>query len=65
MESKKYFVGGNWKSNGTMQSTTDLLSTVVNKLEFNAARVEVLVAPTNLHLHHVKSQLKEGILLAA
>jgi triosephosphate isomerase len=39
VESKKYFVGGNWKSNGTLASVKDLVEGVLNKLEYNRDKV--------------------------
>lgn len=44
----KFFVGGNWKMNGTLASGKELLSTLTSaKLDPN---VEVVVAPPALHL---------------
>lgn len=49
--SGKFFVGGNWKSNGTKESVNKLVQ------DLNAAEVspdvEVIVAPTFIHLQHV------------
>ncbi len=36
---RKYFIGGNWKSNGTHASIKELLENTVNKLEFNRDKV--------------------------
>ena len=32
---RKLFVGGNWKSNNTVEQTRDLVENVINKLEFD------------------------------
>lgn len=32
---RKRFVGGNWKCNGTLESVKTLVSTVINKLDYN------------------------------
>lgn len=52
----KFFVGGNWKCNGTISEVTDL----VQQLNKGGAPqdVEVVVAPTFLHLDYVKNNLK-------
>ena len=41
VESRKYFVGGNWKSNGTIASTTDLVKNVINSLYINKDKVGI------------------------
>lgn len=32
---RKLFIGGNWKSNNTLDQTKDLVNNVINKLEFD------------------------------
>ena len=40
MESaRKYFVGGNWKCNGTVDKNRELITEVINKLEFDTSKV--------------------------
>jgi triosephosphate isomerase len=39
MTTRRYFVGGNWKSNNTRAQTQDLVNNVLAKLEFDAAKV--------------------------
>ncbi|QDZ18844.1 triosephosphate isomerase [Chloropicon primus] len=54
----KFFVGGNWKSNGTKSSVTKLVE------ELNAGSVpsntEVVCAPTFVHLPYVSETLDAG-----
>eukprot|EP00941_MAST-03F_sp_MAST-3F-sp1_P003346 g3346.t1 len=63
MNNQKFFVGGNWKVNGTKESITKLIS------EWNKGvipkSVEVVLAPTALHIHLVKTLLKVPISLSA
>lgn len=47
----KFFVGGNWKSNGTKESVGKLVSGL-NSAQF-PSEVEVIVSPTFLHLPYV------------
>lgn len=35
MSSKKFVIGGNWKSNGTVKSIKELVNNVLNKAEFD------------------------------
>ena len=37
--SRQYFVGGNWKSNGTLQFVKETIEGVLNKVEYNQDRV--------------------------
>ena len=37
--SKKYFVGGNWKSNGTTKFLKEMIEDVLNKMEYNRDKV--------------------------
>lgn len=37
--SRKYFVGGNWKSNGTLEKNRALLTDVINALDFDTKKV--------------------------
>lgn len=62
---RKMIVGGNWKSNGTVQSIKDLVNDVLNKAEFDTERVEVIVAPISIHIASVKALLKENVKVAA
>lgn len=59
----KFFVGGNWKCNGTKDSVNKLVSDLNSaKLE---ADVDVVVAPPFLYLDQVKNTLTDRIEIAA
>ena len=55
---RRLLIGGNWKSNGSMQFARDFPTQVLNNLAFDASRVEVVVCPTTLHLSAVQSFLQ-------
>ncbi len=59
----KFLVGGNWKCNGTLDSVSKLIS------ELNSAKVpedvEIVVAPTYVHLHLVVEKLSPRYQVAA
>ncbi|KAM3259286.1 hypothetical protein ACQJBY_050838 [Aegilops geniculata] len=61
--SGKFFVGGNWKCNGTKESITKLVS------DLNAATLEsdvdVVVAPPFIYIDQVKSSLTDRIEVSA
>jgi triosephosphate isomerase len=54
---RRLIIGGNWKCNLTQNAATALINNVLNKLEYNHEKVEVLVAPIALHIPAVKAQL--------
>lgn len=61
---RKFFIGGNWKCNGTRKSIEDLLKT------FNAADLprivpEVVVAPASIHIPLVQSKVRKEFSVAA
>jgi len=60
---RKFFVGGNWKMNGTSKSIDEIIA-FLNKEEF-ADNVEILVAPPAPYLKYVRASLNSRILTAA
>lgn len=61
--SGKFFVGGNWKCNGTKESIAKLVSDLNNaKLEDD---VDVVVAPPFVYIEQVKSSLTSRIEISA
>lgn len=64
MSTKKMFIGGNWKCNGTKASTAKLVE-LLNGAGAFADNAEVVVAPTALHLGAVQEKLRPDIQVAA
>ena len=62
---RKLFVGGNWKSNGTITSVKELVFGVLNPSSINYAKVEVVVAPMSIHIPFVQSILRPDIKISA
>nr|GMD02542.1 triosephosphate isomerase, chloroplastic-like [Ipomoea batatas] len=61
--SGKFFVGGNWKCNGTKESITKLVSDLNSaKLESD---VDVVVAPPFLYIDQVKASLTDRVEISA
>ena len=54
---RKYLIGGNWKCNGTLAFAKSFPVEVLNALKFDPNKVEVMVAPTALHLLTVKNSI--------
>ena len=47
---RKYLVGGNWKCNGSVEFARKFPAEVLKPLSFDANRVEVVVAPSAVHI---------------
>ena len=62
---RKLLVGGNWKQNGTMKFAAEFPVKTLNKAKFDTKKVEVVVAPTALHLMTVKHAIKGPVQVAA
>ena len=54
---RKLLVGGNWKQNGTLKFAIDFPEKVLKNIAFDTKKVEVVVAPTALHLLFARNAL--------
>lgn len=54
---RRYIVGGNWKSNGTVEFAKSFTTKVLQSIKFDSTKVEVVVAPNFLHLYQVQQAL--------
>ncbi|KAI3652856.1 hypothetical protein MP228_002281 [Amoeboaphelidium protococcarum] len=61
---RKFFVGGNWKLNGST-SECDKLVQQLNDAQFDQSKVEVVVAPPSIYLSHVQSKVNSNILVSS
>ena len=57
-------VGGNWKCNGNLAFAKSFPAEVLNKLKFDPKKVEVVVAPTALHIGTVQSVVGNNVHVA-
>lgn len=62
---RRLFVGGNWKCNGTLATMSDLVTNVLNPLDVDFSKVQVVVAPVSIHLQAAKQVLDPRIELSA
>jgi triosephosphate isomerase (TIM) len=62
---KQYFVGGNWKCNGTQSFLKDMIENTLNKVVYDPSKVQVAIAPSTLHIPHALTLLSNHILVAA
>jgi len=65
IEKKRYLVGGNWKSNGSVTFVRDMINNVLNKMKFEESKLEVVVAPMIIHVPSAKAMLHSHIQVCA
>lgn len=58
---RKLFVGGNWKSNGSVSFVKSHCEDVLNKISFDSKKIDVIVSPIYLHLQMAKDLIKNDI----
>ena len=57
VDSRKYIIGGNWKSNGSVDFVRQQCTEVLNNIKIDSSKVEVVVAPVFLHIASTKAML--------
>lgn len=62
-EARKFFVGGNWKCNGSVAQATELVS-IINQSSLSQ-ETEVVVCPSAIHLQSVKSSIRADVSVGA
>jgi glyceraldehyde 3-phosphate dehydrogenase len=63
VEARKFFVGGNWKCNGSVQQSKDLVS-LINQSALSQ-NTEVVVCPSQIHLQSVATTLRKDVAVGA
>jgi triosephosphate isomerase len=58
---RKLFVGGNWKSNGSTTKIADLIESTYNASTFDVNNIDVVVAPIAIHIASAKALLNKNI----
>ncbi|EEB09018.1 triosephosphate isomerase [Schizosaccharomyces japonicus yFS275] len=61
---RKFFVGGNFKMNGSLESQKKIIE-ALNAAKLNTEKVEVVVAPQALYLLNTRAELRKDIGVAA
>jgi triosephosphate isomerase len=62
---RKYIIGGNWKSNGSVDFVRELCTKTLNEMKFDSSKVDVVVAPVFIHIASAKAMLNSNIHVAA
>lgn len=61
----KIFIGGNWKSYFTQSQVDFYINQTISTIEINPNQIEVLIAPSLLHLTLVKNLLRPEIYISS
>jgi triosephosphate isomerase len=62
---RRYLVGGNWKCNGNIEFAKAFPQEVLNALKFDPSKVEVVVAPSAVHISTVQANTSNNVHVAA
>ena len=62
---RKFLIGGNWKSNGDMKFVHSFPNEVLNAARFDPKLMDVVVAPTEIHLTKALTNVKNNINVAS
>ncbi len=65
MEKKRYLVGANWKSNGTVAFVSDMINKHLNKVKFDEHKLDLVIAPMIIHVPPAKAMLHSNIQVCA
>lgn len=52
---RKYFLGANWKCNGTTSFVKDYVSHLINDLKWDKNKLDLMLFPGLLHMSLVKA----------
>ncbi|OMJ75584.1 hypothetical protein SteCoe_25239 [Stentor coeruleus] len=64
-KSRKLFIGANWKSYFTQSQVNSHIFQTINSLQINPNQIEVIIAPSLLHLTQVKNILRPEISISS
>mmetsp|Transcript_11025 Transcript_11025/g.16736 ORF Transcript_11025/g.16736 Transcript_11025/m.16736 type:complete len:115 (-) Transcript_11025:443-787(-) len=65
VEPRKKILVANWKCGGSVQTIRDHVNNTLNKIEFSQDKLQVIVAPTSIHIASVKALLRDHIKVSA
>ena len=58
---RKFIIGGNWKCNGSLDSINKLVGDVINSVEIDEIKVDVVVCPMNMHIGTVQAMINPAV----
>jgi triosephosphate isomerase len=58
---RKYCMIANWKCHGTTDFVRDIVTNLINDLEYNSDQLDFVVLPGMLHLNLAKARINDYI----
>lgn len=62
---REYVIGGNWKSNGDVSFINSFPDETLNVAKYDAEKMSVVIAPTDIHLHAALDKIKNNVNVAS
>ena len=62
---RKYCVVANWKCNGTTDFVRDIVTNLINDLEYDTNKMEFVVLPGMLHINLAKARIADHVMIGA
>ena len=62
---RKYLVVANWKCNGTTAFTRDIVNNMINDLEYDQDKLDLIVLPGMLHVNLAKARMNDYVKIGA
>jgi triosephosphate isomerase len=64
-QERKYLVVANWKCNGTTDFVRDIVSNLINDLEYDTRVLDFIVLPGMLHINLAKARIDDKIMIGS
>ena len=65
MGRRKYCVIANWKCNGTIDFVREIITYMINDLEYDTDKLDLIVLPGMLHINLAKARVNDNIIIGA
>ena len=65
VQQRKYCVVANWKCNGTTDFVRDIVTNLINDLEYDTSRLDFMVLPGMLHVNLAKARMADHVMIGA
>ena len=62
---RKYCVVANWKCNGTTDFVRDIVTNLINDLEYDVNKLDFVVLPGMLHINLAKARIADHVMIGA
>lgn len=62
---RKYMVVANWKCNGTTDFVRDIVTNLINDLEYDQSKLDLIVLPGMLHINLAKARINDYVMVGS